>query len=196
MYSEYARRTLCSQIYHARKNTSILAFLELGLPNIPAPLPNGLPPMPSGLPPTPDANFLPAKPDELLGLCCTGVENVPRDDVVEDVNCLCAGEGVPNETERGDSARDGVSRGDGLVPEGEALYRGGVIVSFIVVAMGVISIISQSERVIPVLSSPISSRCAGVRGIVVRGRDFGLTRGNRDRAMLYRNNARNVHEII
>jgi hypothetical protein len=47
-----------------------------------------------------------------------------------------------------------------------------------------------------VLSNPISSRCAGVRGIVVRGRDFGLTRGKRDRAILYRNNPRNVHETI
>jgi hypothetical protein len=57
------------------------------------------------------------------------------------VNCLCAGDGVPSDTDRGDSAREGVSRGDGLVPDGEALYRGGVIVSFTVVAMGVMSIL-------------------------------------------------------
>jgi len=52
---------------HPRKNTSILAFREVGLSNPPVPLPNGLPPSPSGLPPTPEANFLPANPDELLG---------------------------------------------------------------------------------------------------------------------------------
>jgi hypothetical protein len=70
------------------------------------------------------------------------------------------------------------------------------MVSFNVVAIGVMSILDESKGRIPVLSNPISSRCAGVRGIVVRGRDFGLTRGKRDRAILYRNNPRNVHEMI
>ena len=60
--------------------------------------------------------------------------------MVDAPNCFCAGEGVPNETDRGDSCLDGVRRGDGrLLPDGDALYRGGVIASMIVVAIGVIS---------------------------------------------------------
>ena len=46
---------------------------------------------------------------------------------------------MPIETEWGESARDGVRRGEGRVPDGDALYRGGVIVSVIVVAIGVMS---------------------------------------------------------
>ena len=72
----------CYASNHPRKNTSMLAFREVGLSNMPVPLPKGLPPIPKGLPPTPDANFLPVRPDELRGRCCSGVENVPSDEVV------------------------------------------------------------------------------------------------------------------
>jgi hypothetical protein len=58
---------------------------------------------------------------------------VPNDEG-ELENCFCADVGVPRDTDRGDA----VSRGDGRVPEGDALYRGGVIVS-VMVAMGVMS---------------------------------------------------------
>ena len=50
------------------------------------------------------------------------------------------------DTERGESVRDGVRRGDGRVPDGDALYRGGVMVSMIVVAMGVISSLATPTR--------------------------------------------------
>ena len=111
----------CHTHYHPRKNTSILALREVGLSNMPVPLPSGLPPIPKGLPPTPDANFLPARLDELLGRCCKGVENVPNDEDVVAPKALCDGEGVPMDTERGESIRDGVRRGEGRVPDGDAL---------------------------------------------------------------------------
>jgi hypothetical protein len=121
------------------KNTSILAFLDVGLSNPPAPLLRGLPPIPRGLPPTPEVNFLPIRADELLGRGWTDDENVPRDDVVDTPNCFCVGDGVPRDTDLGESARVGVSRGDGCVVDGDALYRGGVIVSVNDDAIGVIS---------------------------------------------------------
>lgn len=122
---------------HPRKNTSILAFLEVGLSNILEAPVNGLPPIPSGLPLTPDANLRPElRPEELRGRCCTGVE---KEEVVVPVKARWAGDGVPRDTERGDSDVPGVRRGEGRVPEGDALYRGGVIVSFADFAMGVIS---------------------------------------------------------
>lgn len=77
------------------------------------PLLSGLAPIPRGLPPTPEANFLPTRPDELLGRCWIGVENVPKDKAADVANCFCAGDGVPNETERGESCLEGVIRGDG-----------------------------------------------------------------------------------
>ena len=51
-------------------------------------------------------------------------------------------------------------RGDGRVPEGDALYRGGVIVSVRDVAMGVMSAVNQIALLdwLPVLSRPINSR--------------------------------------
>jgi hypothetical protein len=93
------------RINHPRKKTSILAFLA-GLSNNPVPLLKGLPPIPRGLPPTPDANFLPVNADELLGRGWIGEEYVPNDEAVDAPNCCGAGEGVPNETERGDSCLD------------------------------------------------------------------------------------------
>ena len=63
------------------------------------------------------------------------------------------------DTERGESIRLGVRRGEGRVAEGDALYRGGVIVSVIVVAMGVISKSATLFRDdIPEVSRPINSR--------------------------------------
>lgn len=106
---------------HPRKNTSKLAFREVGLSNMLVPLPSGLPPIPKGLPPTPDANFLPVRLDELRGRCCNGVENVPSDDVVDAPKALWEGDGVPMDTERGESIRLGVRRGEGWVPAGDAL---------------------------------------------------------------------------
>lgn len=49
---------------------------------------------------------------------------------------------------------------------------------------------------LPVLSRPINSRWAGVRGIVVRGWDLERRRGRREVTILNMNNARNVHEKI
>ena len=127
---------------HPRKKTSMLAFLDVGLSSNPVPL---VPRIPSGLPPTPDANFLPIRPEELLGRCWIG-ELYARDDVGVPLNCLCAGDGVPTETDRGESDRDEARRGEGWVPDGDALYRGGVIVSLIDVAIGVMSALSVFFR--------------------------------------------------
>jgi hypothetical protein len=164
----------------------MLAFLELGLSNIPVPLPRGLPPIPRGLPPiprglppTPEANLRPDNPDELRCRGCTGVEKDPREDV-DPLRARCAGDGVPTETERGESDFAAPIRGDGRLPEGDALYRGGVIVSLAVFAMGVISVSATEYWNVPVLSSPINWRCAGVRGMVVRGRDLGRIKGRID----------------
>jgi hypothetical protein len=117
----------------------MLAFLDVGLSRPPEPLLKGLPPIPRGLPPTPEANFLPVRADELLGRGWIGDEYVPRDEVVDTLNCFCVGDGVPRDTDLGESARAGVRCGDGCVVDGDALYRGGVIVSVDDVAIGVIS---------------------------------------------------------
>jgi hypothetical protein len=55
------------------------------------------------------------------------------------LNCLCPGDGVPKDTDRGEPEWDGVMRGDWRLPDGDALYRGGVIVSLAVAAIGVMS---------------------------------------------------------
>jgi len=88
---------------------------------MPTPLPNGLGRIPRGLPPTPVANFLPVRPDELLGRCITGEEYVPKDDVAVAPNFSWAGEGVPNDTDRGECDVEGVRRGDGRLLDGDAL---------------------------------------------------------------------------
>lgn len=124
---------------YPRKKTSMLAFLDVGLSNPPEPLLKGLPPLPRGLPPTPEANFLPVRAEELLGRGWIDDEYVPRDDVVDTPNWLCVGDGVPRDTDLGESARVDASRGDGCVVDGDALYRGGVIVSVNDAAIGVIS---------------------------------------------------------
>ena len=105
---------------------------------MPVPLPSGLPPIPRGLPLTPEANLLPDNPEELRCRCCIGEEKVPSDDV-DALRTLRAEDGVLRETDRGESDRPGVIRGDRRVPDGEGLYRGGVIVSFAFLAMGVTS---------------------------------------------------------
>jgi len=134
-----------SRMYnYPRKNTSILAFRDAGLSKTPVPLLKGLPPMPRGLPPTPEPNFRPAKPDELLGRCWIGVEKVPIEELIEALNCLCGGDGVPKDTERGDADVDGARRGEGRLLDGDALYRGGVMVSVKVVAMGVMSNVNMT----------------------------------------------------
>jgi hypothetical protein len=62
-------------------------------------------------------------------------------ELVEELNCFGTGDGVPRDTDRNAGLAEG-DEGDGRTPEGEALYRGGVSVSFGVVAMGVISVSS------------------------------------------------------
>jgi hypothetical protein len=63
---------------------------------------------------------------------------------MEALNCLCGGDGVPKDTERGDADVDGARRGDGRLPDGDALYRGGVIVSVKDVAIGVMSNVNMT----------------------------------------------------
>ena len=74
-------------------------------------------------------------------------------------NCLCGGDGVPKDTDRGEVDVDDVRWGEGRLPDGDALYRGGVIVSVNVVAMGVMSKVSVTfAGCVPVLSRPSKSR--------------------------------------
>lgn len=90
------------------------------------------------------------------------------------------------DTDLGESVLDGGRCGEGRLPDGDALYRGGVIVSFKDVAIGVMSD----------LSKPIKSRWIGVKGMSVRGRDRGRTSGRMDVMILNRNNPRKLHEMI
>jgi hypothetical protein len=66
------------------------------------------------------------------------------EELMEALNCLCGGDGVPKDTERGDVDVDGAVRGEGRLPDGDALYRGGVMVSVEEVAMGVMSNVNMT----------------------------------------------------
>jgi hypothetical protein len=59
--------------------------------------------------------------DELRCRCEMGVDNVPREEVVEALKARWAGVGVPTETERGESLGEGRGWEEGRDWEGDAL---------------------------------------------------------------------------